>query len=399
LKVLIVNKFLYPNGGSETYIFRLGEELQRQGHEVQFFGMEHEGRIVGNHAEAYTSDIDFHTGKIKKLLYPFKIIYSLEARGKIRKVLLDFRPDVVHLNNFNFQLTPSIIYEINKFGRKSGKKIKIVFTAHDYQIICPNHMMRIPSTGENCEKCLGGSFINCTKNKCIHNSGMKSLLGSLEGYIYSILKTYRFLDTIICPTHFIEAKIKSNPLFCGRTVVMHNFIDVKADEKYEKRDYVIYFGRYSDEKGMHTLLQACGQLPDISFVFAGVGPLEKELQSVKNIKNVGFQSGGELVKYIKEAKFSVYPSEWYENCPFSVMESQAYGTPIIGADIGGIPELIQAGVTGELFKSGDVKELCLKIRELWENNDKLSKYTENCSSLLFNTTEQYCKQILKIYAE
>lgn len=121
MKVLIVNKFLYPNGGSETYIFRLGEELQRQGHEVQFFGMEHEGRIVGNHAEAYTSDIDFHTGKIKKLLYPFKIIYSLEARGKIRKVLLDFRPDVVHLNNFNFQLTPSIIYEINKFGRKSGK--------------------------------------------------------------------------------------------------------------------------------------------------------------------------------------------------------------------------------------------------------------------------------------
>ena len=104
MKVLIVNKFLYPNGGSETYIFRLGEELQRQGHEVQFFGMEHEGRIVGNHAEAYTSDIDFHTGKIKKLLYPFKIIYSLEARGKIRKVLLDFRPDVVHLNNFNFQI-------------------------------------------------------------------------------------------------------------------------------------------------------------------------------------------------------------------------------------------------------------------------------------------------------
>ena len=140
-------------------------------------------------------------------------------------------------------------------------------------------------------------------------------------------------------------------------------------------------------------------MPDISFVFAGAGPLEKELQFVKNIKNVGFQSGGELVKYIKEAKFSVYPSEWYENCPFSVMESQAYGTPIIGADIGGIPELIQAGVTGELFKSGDVKELCLKIRELWENNDKLSKYTENCSSLLFNTTEQYCKQILKIYAK
>ena len=106
MHVLIVNKFLYPNGGSETYIFEIGKQLESMGHEVQYFGMEHEGRIVGNHAESYTSSVDFHTGKLDKLLYPFKIIYSVEARKKIRKVLEDFVPDVVHLNNFNFQLTP-----------------------------------------------------------------------------------------------------------------------------------------------------------------------------------------------------------------------------------------------------------------------------------------------------
>ena len=110
MKVLMVNKFLYPNGGSETYIFSLGRELERRGCEVQYFGMEHEGRIVGNHAECYTSNMDFHTGKLQRLLYPFKIIYSVEARRKIRTVLEDFQPDVIHLNNFNFQLTPSIIY-------------------------------------------------------------------------------------------------------------------------------------------------------------------------------------------------------------------------------------------------------------------------------------------------
>ena len=112
MKILLVNKFLYPNGGSETYIFELGKELVRQGHEVQYFGMEHEGRVVGNHAESYTSNMDFHSGKLDKLLYPFKIIYSVEARQKIRAVLDDFSPDVVHLNNINFQLTPSIIYEL-----------------------------------------------------------------------------------------------------------------------------------------------------------------------------------------------------------------------------------------------------------------------------------------------
>ena len=114
MKILIVNKFLYPNGGSETYIFEIGKQLQKMGHEVQYFGMEHEGRVVGNHAESYTSNMDFHTGKLAKLLYPFKIIYSSEARKKIRQVLKDFKPDVIHLNNFNFQLTPSIILEIQK---------------------------------------------------------------------------------------------------------------------------------------------------------------------------------------------------------------------------------------------------------------------------------------------
>ena len=142
MKILIVNKFLYPNGGSETYIFRLGEQLQKMGHEVQFFGMEHEGRIVGNRVESYTSDMDFHTGRFARILYPFKIIYSREARRKIRKVLEDFGPDAVHLNNFNFQLTPSILYEIDKYRRKTAGKVKIVFTAHDSQLVCPNHLMQ-----------------------------------------------------------------------------------------------------------------------------------------------------------------------------------------------------------------------------------------------------------------
>ena len=144
----MVNKFLYPNGGSETYIFKLGEQLVKEGHEVQYFGMEHEGRVVGNRVESYTSNMDFHTGKLQKLLYPFKIIYSTEARKKIRLVLDDFAPDVVHLNNINFQITPSIIYEIRSYEKKRKKQIKIVFTAHDYQWVCPNHMMMVPATGE-----------------------------------------------------------------------------------------------------------------------------------------------------------------------------------------------------------------------------------------------------------
>ena len=175
MRILFVNKFLHPNGGSETYIFKLGKYLRSQGHEVQYFGMEHKGRCVGNRVNAYTSNMDFHCGnKFAKLTYPIKTIYSAEARKKLRLVLDDLQPEVCHLNNFNYQLTPSVILEIVKWRQETGRKCRIVYTAHDYQLICPNHMLNNPNTHENCERCLGGHFINCLKGRCIHGSLMKS---------------------------------------------------------------------------------------------------------------------------------------------------------------------------------------------------------------------------------
>lgn len=403
MKILIINKFLHPNGGSETYIFEVGKQLEKMGHEVQYFGMEHKGRIVGNRAESYVRDMDFHTGKLEKVLYPFKIIYSVEARKKLRTVLEDFWPDVVHLNNFNFQLTPSILYEIRKFGKEKGERISVVFTAHDSQLVCPNHLMRIPSTGENCDRCLERGFGECTKNRCIHDSKIKSLLGSMEGWLYKKMRTYRYIDRIICPSQFMKQKFDTNPIFCDKTIVLHNFVNLlpkesAGDERRENGEYILYFGRYSEEKGIHLLLNACRELPEISFVFAGNGPLEQEVERTENVKNVGFQSGSELAGLIRGALFSICPSGCYENCPFSVMESISYGTPVIGSDIGGIPELIKEGVTGELFRSGDKDELSRKIWELWNNRGKLAEYTENCENEKFDTVEEYCGKILTIYS-
>lgn len=397
MKILMVNKFLFPNGGSETYIFKLGNALVKQGNEVEYFGMEHPKRIVGNRAESYTSPMDFHTGKIQKLLYPFKIIYSREARIKIRKVLEDFRPDVVHLNNFNFQITPSVIYEIRKWGKKNGRYVPIVYTAHDYQWICPNHMLLIPEKNEKCFACEGGKFVNCAKNRCIHSSRVKSILGMLEAELYKRLKTYGKVDLIICPSEFMKKKLASNSALAGKLKVMYNFLDEKQGMQVEKKDYVLYFGRYAREKGIHTLVAACRQLPDIHFVFAGKGELEEELLDCSNIKNVGFKSGKELEELIAQARFSIFPSQWYENCPFSVMESQFFGTPVIAADIGGVPELLEPEVTGELFEPENVEDLKIKIKSLWYNRDKLSMYTDNCRKKKFESVDEYEEKIMDIY--
>ena len=398
MKILMINKFLYPNGGSETYIFKLGEYLQSQGHEVQYFGMEHEGRCVGNHAEAYTSDMDFHGGsKLAKLTYPLKTIYSKEARIKIRQVLDDFQPDVCHLNNFTYQLTPSMILEIQKWKKQTGHKCKIVFTAHDYNLVCPNHMLNNPGTHQNCEKCLGGHFMNCTKGKCIHGSTAKSAIGTMEAFFWKWKGTYKYIDKMICCSEFMKTKMDTNPLFAKKTVAIHNFIDKVEWKDVEKKDYVLYFGRFSEEKGIGTLLKVCKELPDIQFVFAGTGPLEETVNGISNIKNVGFQTGESLEQLIREARFSIYPSEWYENCPFSVMESQMYGTPVLGANIGGIPELIQVGKTGELFESGNEEELKKQIQQLWDDKELTTKYSENCKNISFDTIGEYCEKLMRIY--
>lgn len=397
MKVLMINKFLYPNGGSETYIFKLGDYLKNQGHEVQYFGMEHEGRCVGNSVNAYTSDMDFHGGsKLSNLTYPLKTIYSSEARKKIRLVLDDFQPDVCHINNFNYQLTPSIILEIEKW-RKEGYKCQIVFTAHDYQLVCPNHQLKNPNTHENCEKCLGGHFINCVKGKCIHGSAAKSAVGMMEAVFWKWNGVYKYIDTIICCSEFLKTKMDTNPLFAKKTVAIHNFVEKIEPKEVKKKNYILYFGRFSEEKGINTLVETCRALPDINFVFAGSGPLENKVNNIENITNVGFQTGEALDNLIREARFSICPSEVYENCPFSIMESQQRGTPVIGSNLGGIPELITDRKNGRIFASKDSKELAAIILELWNNPETVEDYSKACLNLLRDDLSSYYEKLLPIY--
>lgn len=403
MKILMVNKFLYPNGGSETYIFKLGEELERQGHEVQYFGMEHEGRVVGNHAEVYTSNMDFHTSKLQKLFYPFRIIYSREAYRKIQQVLDDFEPDVVHLNNINFQLTPSVIDAVRDWEKRRKKKTNIIYTAHDSQLVCPNHLMQQYISGVRCQECLNKNMWQCTKHKCIHGSGIKSFLGSVEALYYRKKHTYKEINRIICPSNFLKGCLDHNMDLKGRTMVLHNFVDMTNDEasdsNLEHKKYVLYFGRYSQEKGVTTLLGVCKKTPDILYKFAGDGPLKDEVRQQKNIEELGFLVEKELTPVIKNARFVVFPSECYENCPFTVLEAQLCGTPVVATRLGGIPELVNDGKTGILFEPGDEDALLKCIKDLWADEQTVQKLREACLQQNYMSVEDYVKQLLSIYKE
>ena len=410
MKILIVNKFLYPNGGSETYIFGIGKQLARMGNEVQYFGMEHEGRVVGNAAGSYTEPIDFHNLRLKMLTYPRKIIYSTEARRKIRVVLEDFHPDVVHLNNINFQITPSVIDEIRAFD----PAIRIVYTAHDMQWVCPNHMMRIPSTGELCQRCLDGDFSYCTEHRCIHNSKLRSLLGQKEAEFYRRKHTYRLVDTVICPSQFIRELLEHNPDLEGRCCTLHNYADLNPDDvsgcalpkALEKMGpYVLYYGRYDQEKGIDLVLEASRRLPGIPFVLAGKGERKEEVQravrksEAGRLTDLGFLTGDALYSAIRGAAFTLFPSTWYENYPYSALEPIILGVPVVGSRIGGVPEIeiVREGLTGDLFEAGNVSEMTDKIRALWDDRERLARYRSRCREEHFDTAEEYCEKLLAIY--
>ena len=244
---------------------------------------------------------------------------------------------------------------------------------------------------------LGSKFIHQgEKNAAKYADEVIVLSKGVQDY-FKWKGTYKYIDTMICCSEFMKSKMDSNPLFATKTVAMHNFIDKVEWKETPKKDYVLYFGRFSEEKGIGTLIKVCKELPDVQFIFAGTGPLEETVNGIKNIKNVGFQKGEALEKLIREARFSIYPSEWYENCPFSVMESQMYGTPVLGANIGGIPELIQVGKTGELFESGNGKDLKEKVQKLWGDKTLCEQYSKNCKDISFDTIDEYYEKIMKVY--
>ena len=398
MKVLLVNKFHYLKGGSEKYYFDLAELLEKKGHQVAFFSMQDEQNIKTNCKEYFVEPINLDTGSKLKAL---DVIYSKKNKSKMESALEDFKPDIVHLNNFQRQLSASIIKPIKK------KNIPIVFTAHDVQAICPAIVM-LDSNKEICEKCLNGKYINCINKKCIKNSNLKSILGAIENKYYRSTHIYtKKIDKIITPTEFYRKKLIEDGIDQNKIIALHNFIDIKQyDVKTSDDGYALYIGRLSKEKGIINLIKAFSKFETGELRIAGSGPEEETIKNFitennlqNRIKLLGFIKQEEVKNQISKCRFVVVPSIWYENCPYSVMETLAMGKPVIGADIGGIPELVKDKQSGLIYKYDDIEELTNKMHELFTNQklaEKLGNNAKQQATKLYDSNTYY-EKILEIY--
>jgi len=405
MKILLINKHLYPSGGDFTYLNSLGKLLKEKNHEILFWGMSDPRNEIVENNNFFVDSINYdELNKKKSIRNSIKVItksiYSREASFKLKEMLSKFNPDIVHMNNIHSHLTPSIINAIRSFS------IPIVWTLHDYELICPS--IHFLSNGKVCEKCKIKKYYQCTINKCKKDSLRASFVTTIKSYFHSFLNIENNIDRFIAPSKFIKSKFNEFGWSENKIIFIRNFLsDIPHElpEKNSNADFILYFGGLADWKGLDTLIESAIINRNIDIIIAGTGPYEQTIKSyindnkLFNVKLVGLLNKVELNNYISKSRFIIVPSKWYENCPYSIMETMSMGTAVVGANIGGIPEMVIDGHTGLLFEPGNVKDLSEKISYLYNNKmlaKKMGINSFNYAKKYLNKNKYY-EQLIDVY--
>ena len=385
MNILVVNWAWYPTGGDWTYVENVVNIYRQQGHKVIPFSMKDERNLPTEYAEYFIDNIDYK--KVNKnsisdgVKVVMKSIYSHEAISKLAKLLEDVHIDFVHINVIHHYITPAILKILKQKG------IPIIWTLHEYTPICPDSIF--VSHGEICERCFGGKFYNCITHSCKKGSYLASTVAALENYVHKYLNYYKYVDYYVCPSVFQYEKYKQFGFFKEKLVQLYHGYDyteterVKSISKLNEERYIVFVGRLEKIKGPKTLLKAMLNNPSINLKVVGSGLQEEELKAFKddnNLHNVTFlgkKSKQEVLQIVNGAEFLICPSECYEVLGFTVVEAMALNKPVIGAAIGGIPEMVINNYTGLLFEPGNVKQLEACIKLLFANNELIETMGNN----------------------
>lgn len=400
MKICLVNKFHTIKGGSETYYFGLGELLQKHGHKVIYFSMKDDNNRPCEQEKYFVDHVDFNApmGKVQTVKAALKMLYSFEAKKKFEQLIIDEKPDIIHLNIFQSQLTGSIVDVAKKYN------IPIVYTAHDLKSVCPNYQML--NHGVICEKCLHGKYLNCFITGCMKDSKAKSLLATMEAEVYKIKKIYQKIDLVITPSEFYKKKIEEAGIVKCPIIHMTNFLPEETEYKNgaERGEYFLYFGRLSREKGILTLVNAYAKAKvDKPLYIVGNGPMKMQIEQLivkkrlqDRVQLLGFKSGQELKNIVSNALCVCLPSEWYENGPYSIMEAQAAGRPVIVSSNGGLTELVEDGMNGYVVKPKNVSNLAQKLELCCKELDWDTEQIVQWAKRKYNS-EKYVQELVKEY--
>ncbi len=366
MKVLLINNVHYRRGGADTVYLNTGELLEQHNVEVVYFNMLRDKNLPNKDEKYFVSSIESRPKGIKSTLLELRnFFYNPEAATKIEELIISEKPDIAHIHLFwGCGISPSICKVLKKYH------IPLIQTVHDYRMVCPVALLK-DSKGNVCEKCKGKHFYHAAFKSCSHHGRVHSIIMAAEMYFHNLLfYPTKVVDGFIFVSHFSKLKHEQYmpKMALAKSIVLYNFNKAQTNVGAKKENYFLYYGRLSHEKGIITLISAFGDLPKIKLKVVGTGPIEDELKvlcekkSYENIEFLGYHSGDTLLELVRNAKFICVPSECYENNPMTIVESYSLGTPVIGARIGGIPEIIKEGEIGFIFESKNLKDLVEKVQ-------------------------------------
>lgn len=375
MRVLLVHNSYGKFSGEESVVAEQAQLLEANGHEVLRF-------------ERSSAEIHNFRDKIRAF---FAGIYNPASARKMRGIMRERRPDIVHIHNLFPFISPSILAECRKAG------IPVVITVHNYRLVCPNglHM----SHGQICEKCSGGKEWWCVLRNC-EGSFFKSFGYALRNYIARTLRLFHDNVTIYaCLTEFQRQKLIDAGFQGSRIVVIPNMCNVRGSEPSTNGEYVGFVGRISPEKGIDVLLRCAEMLKHIPFKVAG--DLESGIckSAPPNVEFCGFLQGDDLDMFRQRMRIAAMPSIWYETFGLVLAEAASYGKPVIVSRLGAMAEIVEDGKTGLHFEPGNSEDLAQKIQYLWDNPDicKEIGHAGRAKVLREYSSKKYYQRLMNVY--
>ena len=386
MKILLVNYRYFISGGPEKYMFNITKKLQQEGHEVIPFSIKSNKNKetkydkyfvepIGGKDAVYFEDYKKTPKTIIQMLE--RSIYSFETKKAIKKVIEEVNPDIVYILHFVNKLSPSIIK-----GAKEMKK-PVVLRLSDYFLLCPK--FDFLKDGKICEECLEKGYRSCIRKRCVKNSLFASIVRVFSMKVHKFIKIYDNVDVMITPTKYLKEKLQRNGFDKNKICHIPTFSNEKENNTNKVGDYGLYFGRISEEKGVKYVVKAYEKLDQNHKLKIMGDDTTEEAKKIKqyieekhitNIELLGFKEGMELEAVIKNSKFVLVPSIWYENLPNTILEAFSYAKPVIATNIGSLSETIEDGKNGYLFELGNVEQLKEKILKL-DNDELVRKIGKN----------------------
>lgn len=382
MKILMINKYYQITGGADSDFFLTIQILEQAGHQVVPFCMDVQGNFTSLYEAYFVKSLTYRNWKQASLWLQgktfFQSLYNMDAHRSITRLIQEFAPDVAHVHNILYQLSPSVLEPLWR------RNIPIIQTLHDYHLICPGGFMYAQGNiQKDCKNQLG--LFNCVAKRCHSNSRVVSVLAVTAHAFHRLTGIYEpRVSAFAAPSKFLYAKMVEHGVRPEKIFVIPQPLDTtEFIANYTPGDYAVFVGRIVDYKGYKTLVRAAAGL-QMRVLIIGDGPKAdvtqlQQLLKVENASNIqwlGPKPPTQVYEYIRGSSFVIVPSEWNENFPAVIREAFALGKPVVAARIGGIPELVDQE-TGILFEPRNVQHLRTALQELGSDQERVRMLGKN----------------------